>query len=139
MTRAASHLALLCWVLGPRAGARRFIPTSDGGADGGEEEDWFSSVQDSLDTSTVSKIVLAVLTGIFVSMVLFLLIRIIASTLRSSDSTSAHQTLEHADTQAETVQEVYTVPSEHKVVINNYQVVINSCGCQQCRDCPDRE
>ena len=77
-------------------------------------------------------------------MVLFLLIRIIASTLRSSDRTSAHHTLEHADTQAETVQEVcyiyylylileqcliiylatqvYTVPSEHKVVINNYQV-----------------
>ena len=40
-----------------------FALCPDGGADGGEEEDWFSSVQDSLDTSTVSKIVLAVLTG----------------------------------------------------------------------------
>ena len=40
-----------------------FALRPDGGADGGEEEDWFSSVQDSLDTSTVSKIVLAVLTG----------------------------------------------------------------------------
>ena len=40
-----------------------FALCTDGEADGGEEEDWFSSVQDSLDTSTVSKIVLAVLTG----------------------------------------------------------------------------
>ena len=40
-----------------------FALCPDGGAAGGEAEDWFSSVQDSLDTSTVSKIVLAVLTG----------------------------------------------------------------------------
>ena len=40
-----------------------FALCPDGDTDGGEEEDWFSSVQDSLDTSTVSKIVLAVLTG----------------------------------------------------------------------------
>ena len=40
-----------------------FALCPDGEDAGGEEEDWFSSVQDSLDTSTVSKIVLAVLTG----------------------------------------------------------------------------
>ena len=35
-------------------------------------------------------------------------------------------------------QDIFTIPNENKVVINNFNVIINTCECSKCKSCPER-
>ena len=34
--------------------------------------------------------------------------------------------------------EIFTVPSENKIIINNFHLVINSCDCTKCQNCTEK-
>ena len=78
------------------------------------------------------------LLGIFVSIMVFLLMKIIASKLRKSrfcNKSSNRADNVVCDGQSS---EIFTVPSDNKIVINNFHLVINSCECRKCKDCPEK-
>ena len=91
--------------------------------------------------------------GIFVSIIFFLLMKIIALMLRKSQSynifsskrqtlgldnneSASESTLEEAISQNH--QDIFTIPSENKIVINNINLVIHKCDCSKgCKNCPE--
>ena len=81
------------------------------------------------------------LPGIFVSIMVFLLMKIIASKLRKSRFRNKSST---GGNRADNVvcdgqsAEIFTVPSENKIIINNFHLVINSCECTKCQNCPEK-
>ena len=83
--------------------------------------------------------------GIFVSIVLFLLMKIIASKVcRKKIFNIPRQERENICQESElgenTFQDIYTIPSENKIVVNNFQVVINTCQCNvNCKDCQEHQ
>ena len=78
--------------------------------------------------------------GIFVSILLFLLIKIIAYKLcqRKIFHKSRQENI-CGENRENIFQDIYTIPSENKIVVNNFQVVINTCKCKNCKDCHDTQ
>ena len=54
---------------------------------------------------------------------------------RDSNVSASENTLEEAISQNH--QDIFTIPSENKIVINNINLVIHKCDCKGCKNCPE--